>query len=106
MRSFITVLCMVWGVGEAQAAEWPEEYSVGVSSAVSEGPWWHELGDAQLSGAVDRALAGNPDLRAAHALHVQSKAIAMQQGSALFPQASLNARASLAPTESLGFGFG
>lgn len=68
--------------------------------------WWTQLGDAQLARTVERALTSNLDLERARAAVDQSRGAALQGLSGLSPTVTANARASIAPTDSLGFQFG
>ena len=47
--------------------------------------WWKRYGDAQLSGLMDEALAGSPDLAAAAARLRTAEGYAQQAGSKLKP---------------------
>lgn len=81
-------------------------FSAGSSDAVPAAPWWRELGDEPLSAAVDAALAANLDLERLRAMLRQIEAARLQSLSALSPTVTGNARAQVAPLDSLGFGFG
>jgi multidrug efflux system outer membrane protein len=81
-------------------------FSAGVADPLPAAPWWQQLGDPQLAQAVDRALEGNLDLTRLRATLRQIEAVRLQAVSVLSPTVSANARTSLAPIESLGFGFG
>jgi NodT family efflux transporter outer membrane factor (OMF) lipoprotein len=83
----------------------PEAYTAGPSEPVSSTAWWREFGDPALEATIDRALAGNFDLEGLRAVQRQSEAAAMATFSPLVPTVSANAQATLAPIDSLGFGF-
>lgn len=89
------------GNDPASADAWPSE------------DWWTGLGDAQLSGLVEEALKGNPDLSAADARARQALALAgaadADRGPAINANASLNGQrqpTSVVPADSGGGTFG
>jgi len=48
--------------------------------------WWRALGDAQLNGLVEQAIAGNPNLRVAQARLARAQAVTEVANSAKLPQ--------------------
>jgi NodT family efflux transporter outer membrane factor (OMF) lipoprotein len=56
--------------------------------------WWEPLGDPQLNGLIERALAHSPDLRVAEARLRQSRALLGVQGATGGPQLGLGALVS------------
>lgn len=53
--------------------------------------WWHAMGDPQLDGLIDSALANSPDLRAAQARVRQARAGLRGREANLMPTASVDA---------------
>ena len=80
-------------------------FSSGTPDPVAASPWWQRMGDPAMARVVDEALAGNLDLERLRALERQSEAVALQSFSLLAPTVTANAQATLAPRDSLGFGF-
>jgi NodT family efflux transporter outer membrane factor (OMF) lipoprotein len=66
----------------APAKDWPSDR------------WWDSYNDPQLSGLIDEALAGAPDLKIAQARIRKAGAIAMQSGAALLPSLDAGAYVS------------
>lgn len=65
--------------------------------------WWRLLGNAELDGLVDRALASNPDLRIAALRLAQSKARMDQAGADKVPVITMPAQAKVeAPYNGIG----
>lgn len=60
--------------------------------------WWRAFNEPALNQLVDRALGGNPGLRASYQRLLQARAVADRQSAALFP--SLDATASAERRES------
>ena len=56
--------------------------------------WWIALGDEPLSGLIDAALAGSPDLASAEARVQQARAQARVTGAALYPTLNADGRVS------------
>lgn len=82
------------------------EFSSGDRDPVPSEPWWSRMGDPALSAYVGEALRANPDLRRSRALVRQSEGGRLQAASGLSPALNASARTTVAPLESLGFGFG
>jgi multidrug efflux system outer membrane protein len=53
--------------------------------------WWREFGSPELSGLIDEALAGSPDLRIAAERVTQAEITARSAGASLFPLLTLSA---------------
>lgn len=108
----LLVLAAISTTAPAQAAS-PDDYvpasearfSGGVAEPVPAEPWWERLGDPALTEAVETAMDGNLDLERLRAVQRQSEATALQSFSALTPTVSANLSTTIAPTDSLGFGF-
>lgn len=70
--------------------------SLGIASAdkaaapALDSQWWLAFGDAQLSGLVDQAVAGNPNLQVAQARLARAQANADVAGAALKPKVGLD----------------
>jgi NodT family efflux transporter outer membrane factor (OMF) lipoprotein len=75
----------------------PDRFSTGGEAATPD-RWWTTFGDAALDALVDRALAGNLDLRAAWDRLDQAEASARKAGAGLWP--SLTAEAGAGRTRS------
>ena len=67
--------------------------------------WWIRFGDPQLDDLVARTEAGNYDLEAAESRIAEADAVVLQARTPLLPTASIESNASMAPFDSLGFGF-
>ncbi len=66
--------------------EAPEKFSeAGEQGAAAHGRWWSTLGDKELEGLVERALAHNFQLRQSWARLRQSRAVARAAAAGLFP---------------------
>lgn len=79
----------------------PSQFQTAKSIAEQKGQWpstdWvKQIGDPQLLALINEALANNPSLQAAQARIAQAKALAQEQGAALYP--SLNAEGSILRT--------
>ena len=62
-----------------------------VTSAPPPQRWWLPLGDAQLTGLIEQALANSPDLRAAHARVEASRALVQQRRAERLPSVAASA---------------
>ncbi len=78
--------------GPAPPIRVPDRFS-GTGILAPPDRWWTALGDPALDALVDRALAGNLDLRAAWDRLDQAEAAARKAGAALWPKASAEADA-------------
>jgi len=58
--------------------QWPEQR------------WWQQFNDSTLTGLIETALAGNPDLKAAEARLQQSQAMVDAQAAELYPTVDAN----------------
>ena len=67
-----------------------------VPGAISEAPWWVDMGDSTLVDLVDRGLSENGDVTAAYHRVTQADAIAWQQASPFLPQQSIRSPRSRA----------
>lgn len=83
----------------------PEGYAIAPAGQLPAEPWWSDR-EAELRDLIENVLAKNYDLHGAVERMVQADAVAIQSRSVLFPSLSLEASASVAPTESRGFQFG
>jgi NodT family efflux transporter outer membrane factor (OMF) lipoprotein len=102
---FIATLCAASAAPDAESIVGPA-YSVGAAAAVPEAPWWTDLGDPQLAAYVDEALRGNRDLARSRAGVRQADGARWQAASGLAPSINAVANTTVAPLDSLGFGFG
>lgn len=104
------VLLALWLVGAAVAA--PAElghddtYSIGASDPIPEEPWWSRMGDDQLLAYVNEALSQNPDLNRSRALVRQADGGRIAALAGFSPTLSAGGQTTVAPLDSLGFGFG
>ena len=96
----------VAGVADELGPTADERFSRGSAEAVSSEPWWRDFGDERLTAAVEAAMTGNRDLAGLRAVEGQLRAAGMQARSALSPTVSANGFGTVAPMDSLGFGFG
>lgn len=90
---------------DALAPDASLRFSGGRAEPVPDTPWWERFGDPDLTRTVQAALAGNLDLERLRAVQRQVQAGALQSFSGIAPSISANSQISLAPTDSLGFGF-
>lgn len=72
----------------------PEAYATPSGTATLSPRWWEALGDAQLNGLIEAALAKSPDLRVAEARLRQSRAIQGIQDAAGGPTLGVGAQVS------------
>ncbi len=72
----------------------PQSYGAAASKAPAPERWWKDLGDPDLEALVDKALAGNLQLRATWARLAQAGALARQAGSGKWPQLQFDASAA------------
>jgi multidrug efflux system outer membrane protein len=82
-----------------------DRFTVGDPSPIPAQPWWRQLDPDGLTVAVEEALAGNRDLRAALGRLDQAKALALAQAAPLMPSASFDVTWSAQPTSTFGFQF-
>lgn len=69
---------------------WSEPFAGGESGdALLQQEWWTVFGDATLDSLVDRAAAGNLDLRTAQARLQEARAFEAMSGAALWPQVNV-----------------
>ena len=73
------------------------------AASVTRGNWWDRLGDPQLHGLVDSALAGNLDLHAAGARLRAAHGQAKMAGAPLWPQVSAGGSGSKRKQIFVGF---
>jgi NodT family efflux transporter outer membrane factor (OMF) lipoprotein len=64
------------------------------ASVTPNAQWWHELGDEQLNGLIDQALAANPSLKIAQARLARAQAGAAATEAASGPQLSASVDAT------------
>lgn len=74
----------------------PDTYSLYTPGEAAQDPWWRAFGDPELDRLVDEALTGDFGIMAAWARLRQARALAVQAGSGLFPEVSLEAGAAVA----------
>ncbi|MCB1210657.1 MAG: TolC family protein, partial [Verrucomicrobiales bacterium] len=72
----------VEGVQKQAPDAWSAAARTGPAAATG---WLSDFGDGSLRGLVDRAIAGNPDLKATAARVQQARALTRQAGAAFFP---------------------
>jgi NodT family efflux transporter outer membrane factor (OMF) lipoprotein len=72
----------------------PEAYGAKGGTMALESRWWETLGDPQLNGLIQQALAHSPDLRVAEARLRQSRALLGVQEAAGGPQLAVTALVS------------
>ena len=60
--------------------------------------WWQDFGDEDLDALVDRALAGNLQLKGAVARVEQARAVANKAGSGKWPQGGPSAPRATSPS--------
>ena len=56
--------------------------------------WWHSLGDEQLDQLISRAIANNPDLKAAQSRMAAARAVAAETDSARYPQVNADVQST------------
>jgi len=95
---FISSSCSYFNPKQRQNPEGEIPNTFSLYSKGSEQPekWWESFNDEELNYLVEIALKENPSLKEAWARLMQSKAIAVQAGSALVPNLTGNAGASRA----------
>lgn len=103
VRVAAVLACLCCGVGgfgchpfrpEPRAQEGgllPERYTLGDAVKAPPERWWETFEDPELNALVDEALAANPTLQQAWARLQQARAVAVQAGSALYPDLTVNA---------------
>jgi len=76
------------------APELPATYAAPAGAARLPSRWWEALGDAQLNGLIQQALAQSPDLRIAEARWRQARALQGVQDAVGGPELGLGAQVS------------
>lgn len=74
----------------------PQSYGKDASKAPAPERWWKDLGDPDLEALVDKALAGNLQLRATWARLAQAGALAREASAGKWPQVQFDASAGRA----------
>ncbi len=69
----------------------PKTFSLYTPQAERPDKWWEEFNDRELNALVDRALSGSLTLKEAWARLNQTRAMAVQAGSSLYPDLTANA---------------
>ena len=75
-------------VRTSPAGELPKTFSLYTPGVEPPERWWEEFNDVELNDLIEEALAGNLTLKEAWARLNQAKALAVQSGSALYPDLS------------------
>ncbi|TVQ90246.1 MAG: TolC family protein [Deltaproteobacteria bacterium] len=106
--SVLLIGCWLVGFATAAPAELgaDDTYSVGTSQPIPQEPWWDRMGDERLSAYVHEALGRNPDLNRSRALVRQADGGRIAALAGFAPTLSAGGTTTIAPLESLGFGFG
>ena len=98
----LVLLCAAGLAAPAQADALPAAWTVPVDDApVATGPWWSAFADPDLESAVERALAANPDLKAAQARAGQARGARLVALSPLLPGVSASASTSAQPLDAV-----
>jgi multidrug efflux system outer membrane protein len=82
------------GVGRTTALPLPGDASAAVAEEADLSRWWELLGDAVLTGLIERAAAGNLSLEMARARIVQARAATAIAESAFYPSVTLGSGAT------------
>jgi NodT family efflux transporter outer membrane factor (OMF) lipoprotein len=95
---FITTSCSYFKAEQRQSPEGklPETFSLYRQGAEGPDKWWESFNDKELNNLIEISLAGSLSLKEAYARLIQSKALAVQAGSALVPNLTGKAGASRA----------
>lgn len=81
-------------------------YAEGPSRPVNNREWWTRFGDPSLNQLMKVGMDGSFDVKAAQSRIEEADAVVTQQLAPLMPTASWDSDITMAPTDSLGFGFG
>jgi len=78
---------------QSPEGEMPRAFSLYTAESKPELRWWEEFNDPDLNGLVTEALSDNLTLKEAWSRLVQTRALAVQAGAALYPDLTGNAEA-------------
>jgi multidrug efflux system outer membrane protein len=78
---------------QSPEGELPRTFSLYTAESKPELRWWEEFNDPDLNGLVTEALSDNLTLKEAWSRLVQTRALAVQAGAALYPDLTGNAEA-------------
>ena len=78
---------------QSPEGELPRAFSLYTAESKPELRWWEEFNDPDLNGLVTEALSDNLTLKEAWSRLVQTRALAVQAGAALYPDLTGNAEA-------------
>jgi NodT family efflux transporter outer membrane factor (OMF) lipoprotein len=102
VNCFIIILILLLGAScapfkprERQSPEGglPHSFSLYTSESEPEVRWWEEFNDSDLNGLITQALSDNLTLKEAWSRLVQTRALAVQVGAALYPDLTGTAEA-------------
>ncbi len=80
----------------------PDKFFSGSPGKAVTGRWWETFNDQELNRLVEQALAGNFSLKMSWARLRQTRALALQASSGLYPELSLNTTSSLGRSKYAG----